>query len=106
MISSKKKDLKIRKLVNKTEKLKKIYKFLFTYILNRKEISSRQKETSASYLLNMNTKLNLISKTKIVNRCVFTNRGRGNLRPWGISRTLLRDLMQCGLMPGYSKAVW
>jgi len=105
MISSKKKDLKIRKLVNKTEKLKKIYKFLFTYILNRKEISSRQKETSASYLLNMNTKLNLISKTKIVNKCIFTFRNRGVFRSFGLSRIVLRNLMRNGTFPGFKKAV-
>jgi ribosomal protein S14 len=34
------------------------------------------------------------SKTKITNRCVFNNRGRSVLRPYGISRMLLKDLMQ------------
>ena len=34
------------------------------------------------------------------------NRGRGVLRPYGISRTLMRELMQFGVIPGYSKAVW
>ncbi len=46
------------------------------------------------------------SKTRVVNRCVLNNRGRGVLRPYGISRTLLRELMQFGTIPGYSKAVW
>jgi len=42
----------------------------------------------------------------MTNRCVLNNRGRGVLRPYGISRTLMRELMQFGVIPGYSKAVW
>jgi len=40
------------------------------------------------------------------NRCVLNNRSRGVLRPYGISRILIRDLMQFGVIPGYSKSVW
>jgi small subunit ribosomal protein S14 len=46
------------------------------------------------------------NKVRMVNRCVVNNRGRGVFRPFGISRVLLRNLMQFGLLPGYSKAVW
>ena len=53
-----------------------------------------------------NNKIENKSKTRITNRCVLNNRGRGVLRPYGISRTLMRELMQFGVIPGYSKAVW
>ena len=46
------------------------------------------------------------SKIRVTNRCVLTNRSRGILRPYGISRVVMRDLMQFGVIPGYYKAVW
>ena len=45
-------------------------------------------------------------RVRMVNRCVINNRSRGVFRPFGISRVLMRTLMQFGLLPGYSKAVW
>ena len=101
MISSKIKDLKIRNSLRRIEKLRNIKKFLF--------ISMIQKESRPSAILSFLKDKNSAksrSKTRVVNRCVLNNRGRGVLRPYGISRTLLRELMQFGIIPGYSKAVW
>ena len=61
--------------------------------------------TILSFLKDKNSVASRV-KTRITNRCVLNNRGRGVLRPYGISRTLLRELMQFGVIPGYSKAVW
>jgi len=47
-----------------------------------------------------------ISKTKVVRRCILTNRGRSCTRPYNISRMVLRELLQFSILPGYQKAVW
>ena len=68
-----------------------------------------KKETEPSVVISFLKNKNRIknkSKTRMTNRCVLNNRGRGVLRPYGISRTLMRELMQFGVIPGYSKAVW
>ena len=51
-------------------------------------------------------RINLVSKTKIVRRCILTNRGRSSTRPFNISRMVLRELLQFSILPGYQKAVW
>jgi ribosomal protein S14 len=106
MLSSKIKDIKIRKLFNKIENKNTINKFLFYYLA-----SYYKKADQENYLLfyaNLFTKKNfyLINKTKTVNRCVLTNRNRSVLRPYKISRVILRELLQFGILPGFSKAVW
>ena len=106
MLSSKIKDIKIRKLFNKIENKNLLNKFLFDYIA-----SSCQKSQSKKHLLffiNLFTKkkISLINKTKTTNRCVLTNRNRSVLRPYKISRVIMRELLQFGILPGFSKAVW
>ncbi|OXE37284.1 MAG: 30S ribosomal protein S14 [Phenylobacterium zucineum] len=46
------------------------------------------------------------SKTRIVNRCILTNRSRGLYRKFNISRILMRKLLLFGVLSGYSKSVW
>jgi ribosomal protein S14 len=101
MLASKIRDLRERKALQSLEKSKIIKKFIFFSILN--EDSSKKK---LSFLILSSLKSKKISKTIVVRRCILTNRNRGVLRPFGISRIYLRELMQFGLIPGYSKAVW
>ena len=103
MLSLKIKDLKNRKAFYLLEKSKIVNKFLFINILSRNDIISLNAITffSTKYL-----KILSYSKTRITRRCIFNNRNRGALRPFGISRIYLRELMQFGLVPGYTKAVW
>jgi ribosomal protein S14 len=108
MFSSQIKDKKIRISFNKIEKLKKIKKFIFTNTMSR---LSRDKALPFSqeilfHLLKKQNKMKFKSRVRIVNRCVLNNRGKGVFRPFGISRVILRNLMQFGILPGYSKAVW
>lgn len=108
MISSKKKDFKIRTSFNKIEKLKKIQKFLTTNILSNSLI--KQETYSIQDIIfplsKISKKMKFKLRVRMTNRCVINNRGRGVFRPFGLSRILLRNLMQFGLLPGYSKAVW
>ena len=128
MLSSKIKDIKIRKSFEKIEKIKKIKKFVFTNLLNnpfpesinsdntklnfknsifnKTSILKFKNYLSLFFLKNKKNKMLLKSKIRMTNRCVFNNRNRGVLRLYGISRSLLRELIQFGLIPGFSKAVW
>ncbi|MGI9306926.1 MAG: 30S ribosomal protein S14 [Gammaproteobacteria bacterium] len=40
------------------------------------------------------------------NRCAFTGRPRGVYRRFGISRTMLREMMMNGEVPGVVKSSW
>ncbi len=104
MLSKKFKDIKFRNFFFKKEHLKNIYKFLKINFLNNKKLGGK------SFLVYNNIRLQKkilrISKTKIQNRCVLTNRNRGIVREYGISRLKLRELLQFGVIPGYKKAVW
>lgn len=108
MISSKIKDLKYRILYSKIEKKKILNKFLFINLLNKKNKSQKEKLLFFFLFLKLKkySKLKFKTKTKLVRRCALTNRGRGNYRPYGVSRFIMRDFMQFGLLPGYKKAVW
>jgi ribosomal protein S14 len=106
MLSSKVKDLKIRHAFYKKELLKRKIKFLFINSLN-KELAYTKGRNFSSFLKFFVFKgSRRISKTKIVRRCVLTNRARVSVRKYGISRPILRELFQNGVIPGYIKAVW
>jgi len=108
MLSAKIRDIKTRTSFYRIEKLKKVKKFLFVNYLN-----SINKNKNALYrncllisFLKTKQKIKHKSRVRMSNRCIFNNRNKSVLRPYGISRILLRDLMQFGVLPGYSKAVW
>ena len=101
MVSSKVKDLRERKRFCLLEKSKIVDKFLFFNCLNKSSFDHRISALIFSSLSSKN-----FSKVKIVRRCVLTNRNRGVLRPFGISRIYLREMIQFGTIPGFSKAVW
>jgi ribosomal protein S14 len=107
MLSAKIRDIKTRNSFYRTEKLKKVKKFLFINFLNNNKINSISRTFLLKSLLKQQQQ-NLKQKTrvKMSNRCIFNNRSKSVLRPYGISRILMRDLMQFGVLPGYSKAVW
>jgi len=101
MLSLKVKDNKIRQKFHRLEDKKRINKFLFINLLNQKSANKKRTACLVKGLLNKR-----ISKVRINRRCVINNRGRSSIRSLGISRVHLRELLQFGLVPGYSKAVW
>lgn len=107
MLAAKMHDLKVRNLFFKIEKLKKIHKFLFINFLNNKQNFDPIKRNSLliSFLKKKN-KISSKTRVRMTNRCILNHRNRGVFRPYGISRILLRNLMQFGILPGYFKAVW
>ena len=100
MLSSKVKDLRERNIFCASEKSRIINRFIFFNLLNKKPCST----SSLFFIKNPST--NKSSKVRVVRRCVLSNRGKGVLRPFGISRIYLREMMRFGLVPGYVKAVW
>jgi ribosomal protein S14 len=100
MLLKKKKDFFIRKKYFKKEQL-----FLILNFLKRK-ISTHTSRKLNFLILKKLQKLPFTSKTKIKRRCILTNRGRAVIRKFNISRVILRDMLQCSIIPGYSKAVW
>ena len=46
------------------------------------------------------------SRIRVRNRCMLTGRSRGNYRKFGISRIMLREMGNYGLIPGLKKASW
>jgi ribosomal protein S14 len=94
------------------EKKKIIYKIVmnnYLSIINNKfsNISQTDKTSKLTYIVcNLNKKLMKISKSKINNRCILTNRRRSINNKYAISRLKMLELMKLGIIPGYKKAVW
>lgn len=44
--------------------------------------------------------------TRVVNRCMFTGRGRAYYRKFGVSRLILREMALRGEIPGVKKSSW
>lgn len=108
MLFSKLKDLKKRKLYNKNEKFRIIKKFVVINLLSRlinKYKTGKKREVF--FLLLSKYKFDLsVNKTQLVRRCIFTNRSRGIVRPYNISRLSFKKLSYFGLIPGVKKAIW
>ena len=103
MLHSKIKDLKYRNQFLKIEKARLVDIFVFRNLVANPRISKNlKKKVFFKFFCIKNSRV----KTRIVRRCVLTNRGRGNLQSFKISRTLLRELMGFGIIPGYKKSVW
>jgi ribosomal protein S14 len=100
MFIKKKKDFFFIKKNLKLEKLKMILSFLI------KNNSFKLQHKIKFLIIKKLQRINLVSKTKIVRRCILTNRGRSSTRPFNISRMVLRELLQFSILPGYQKAVW
>jgi len=105
MLSSKQKDIKIRNRFYKYENLNKITKLLFIYLSSRKNLKTNLKIKSTN-LQKLHSKIRFFSKIKIRARCALTNRIGGLYRPYFISRIVMRELIQFGILPGYTKSVW
>jgi small subunit ribosomal protein S14 len=103
MLLAKIKDIRNREIFLKKELLKKKIKFLFINLLNKNN-KTRQNSKNIYFFLKLKNRKS--SKTKLLRRCIFNNRSRGSIRSFGVSRILLREMFQFGIVPGVKKAVW
>jgi len=110
MLYLKKKDSKNRSDFYKIEKKKIILKYIFVQVANHfkkvKNLSVLNKILFSFSKIFQKKFLNFNSKTKLFRRCIVSNRNRGNLRPYNLSRIVLRNFIQFGFIPGYKKAIW
>lgn len=106
MLSKKIKDIKNRQKIYKEEILKTQTKFLFRYLLNNSLLKKNHKLYSMLVLSFLKSSLTNFSKTMVTRRCILNNRSKTALRKFGISRTIFRELLTFGVIPGFVKAVW
>jgi ribosomal protein S14 len=100
MLFSKVHDHKLRKQLQKKEVLKNAFKYTWVNFLNKTK--NKGGTCKGLFMSNLSPKY---SKTKIVRRCILNNRARGLTKPYNISRTKLREMIQFGVIPGYKKSV-
>jgi len=109
MLFIKVKDSKTRKNVYKIEKNFKIKKYLVSNLLtfwnSNNNIFSDSKRRQVYFLINQ-IKYKHLSKVKIVRRCILTNRNRRVIRPYNISHSVFKNLIQFGVIPGVKKSAW
>jgi small subunit ribosomal protein S14 len=103
MVLAKIKDIRNREIFFKKELFKRKIKFLFINLSNK---NNKTEQNSKNIYFFLKLKNRKSSKTKLLRRCIFNNRSKGSLRSFGISRILLREMFQFGIVPGYKKAVW
>lgn len=102
MLKSKIKDLRIRLAFHNFEKKNLIQSFIFINTMNKN--TNFYCRIIQFFIKSSKNRKN--SKTKITRRCLLNNRSRGVARNFGLSRICLRELLQFGKVPGYSKAIW
>lgn len=101
------KDKALRKLVNQSELKTKLIKFVRIRVLNYPRFKSVKKRfllLKVQKLIKSLKRNN--SKVKLQRRCILTNRSRGVLQAYSISRLKFLELCRFGIIPGCRKAVW
>lgn len=103
-------DNKLRNNYLKTEYKNKINKFIFINAISKLTLTGKFKKKvylstifKTLYLKLFNKRNN---KIKMVPHCLITGRTKSVYKKFNLSRSVLRDLIQFGLVPGYKKAVW
>lgn len=93
------KDLKIRKSVNRLEQKRLILKSL---LMNSTLPTNTRLEVQNKLAMLPRTS----SKTQIANRCVITGRGSGVFTLYNLSRIQIKNLALNGDLPGLKKFSW
>jgi len=106
MFSSPIKDLKLRLLFKKHEKLAKVHKFLFVHLASRAYLTNVNDPRLQLQLKKLLFGLKFHSKIRIRSHCKLTGKTNGVYRPYYLSRMVLKELIEFGILPGYKKAVW
>jgi len=114
MLFSKVQDNKIRQKLLKFEYKNKVKKFVLLNALSNNTDNNcikinktfYKKENFHKALYSSFNTRTFSYKTKIVRHCLFNNRTKSVYKKFNLSRSILRELILFGLMPGYKKAVW
>jgi small subunit ribosomal protein S14 len=95
--------------INKNERRKKLVKRYAGQYARLKAIANDTSKDDTERLI-ARLKLAEIPRngnpTRVRNRCQITGRSRAYYRKFRLSRTMLRDLANKGLIPGVTKSSW
>ena len=95
-------------IVKNNKRKEKAFKYRALRSELRKKVSnlklSEEERNSASILLQKLPKNSSLSR--VVRRCNISGRPRGNLRRFGLSRLMFRQLAHQGKIPGVIKSSW
>ena len=95
--------------VNKNERRKKLVKQYAPKLAKLKAIANNTSLDETERLiarLKMAELPRNSNPTRVRNRCQLTGRSRGNYRKFGLSRIMLRELGNKGLIPGLTQSSW
>jgi len=95
--------------VNKNERRKKLVKQYAPKLAKLKAMANDESLDETERLiarLKMAELPRNANPTRVRNRCLLTGRSRGNYRKFGLSRIMIRELGNKGLIPGLTKSSW
>ena len=95
--------------VNKNEKRKRLvkkYAGQYSRLKAVAEDTSKDDDERLMARLKMAEIPRNANPTRVRNRCELTGRSRGYYRRFGLSRIMLRELANKGLIPGVTKSSW
>ena len=98
-----------KSLIRRNEKRKEL---AILHRLKRQKVISVAKDKSFAFEERLMAQIKLsqmprdASHIRYRNRCGLTGRSRGNLRKFGLSRIIVRDLASWGQIPGLIKSSW
>ena len=95
--------------INKNERRKKLAKKYAGQYAKLKAIANDESKDETERLiarLKMAELPRNANPTRVRNRCDLTGRSRGYYRKFRLSRIMLRDLANKGLIPGVTKSSW
>nr|YP_010478884.1 ribosomal protein S14 [Neustupella aerophytica]UVI61189.1 ribosomal protein S14 [Neustupella aerophytica] len=80
------------------------------YELRQKLKNELKEATSFKAKMDLHIKLQKLprdsSKTRLINRCWKTGRGKAVFRDFGLCRHMVREMANQGLLPGVQKSSW
>jgi ribosomal protein S14 len=107
MLFARLKDIQLRKTFLKKEHENKIYKYVFTTLLNCNiNKKTKKKYIKKAFLVVKKKYFYNCQKIKLIKRCIINNRSKGTVKPFNMSRLIFRNLLQFGEIPVYKKAIW
>lgn len=105
MLSSRVKDKKNRKLFLKTEQNRLLLKFIYINLISRTLSSKSRSYVQYKYYRYFN-KLKFKINSKLLNKCILSNRNSKTYSVFKLSRIVFKDLLTFGVIAGYRKSVF
>jgi ribosomal protein S14 len=105
MISSRVKDQKNRKLFAKMEQNRLLLKFIYINLISKVNLVKSRPYLQYKYYRHFN-KLKFKISSKLLNKCIISNRNSKTYSGFKLSRIVFKDLLTFGVIAGYRKSVF